>query len=76
MELQCPKCQKEIEFAGIQQQIYHCPECACELKIHAECNKCGEQLELLQACGAANLWCNKCNELKSKSTAIYSLQES
>ncbi|MCG6200322.1 zinc ribbon domain-containing protein [Psychromonas antarctica] len=74
MELTCPKCQNEIEYGGIQKQNYHCDACAGDFKLHAACDKCGDKLELLQACGAANLWCNSCNELKSKSTAIYTLQ--
>jgi len=73
MELQCPKCAHELESSGIQKR--HCPACNSDFKLHAACEKCGDELERLAACGAVNFWCNKCNELKSKSTAIYTLQE-
>lgn len=75
MELQCPKCDNKLEFEGIQKKIYHCVACNGDFKLHTACDKCNDKLELLQACGAANLWCHTCNELKSKSTAKYSLQE-
>ncbi|MFT6140407.1 MAG: tRNA(Ile2) C34 agmatinyltransferase TiaS [Psychromonas sp.] len=75
MVLTCPKCGHEIESNGIQKQHYHCDACSSDLKFNLRCDQCGSQLELLQACGAANLWCVKCNELKSKSSAIYSLME-
>ena len=74
MTLTCPECGQSIEYGGIQKKNYHCDGCESDYQLQADCEKCGDQLELLQACGAANLWCNTCNELKSKSTAIYSLQ--
>ncbi|ABM03009.1 conserved hypothetical protein [Psychromonas ingrahamii 37] len=75
MALKCPKCAYEIESKGIQKQHYYCDACDSDLKLHLLCEQCGSQLALLQACGAANLWCEQCNELKSKSSAIYSLIE-
>ncbi|WP_372880167.1 zinc ribbon domain-containing protein [Psychromonas sp.] len=73
MQLLCPKCNHEVVSSGAQKR--HCPACDSNFKLHAACDKCGDELERLQACGAVNFWCNKCNELKSKSTAIYTLVE-
>lgn len=73
MELPCPKCNHELQRVGVQKR--HCPACNSDFKLHFTCDKCGEKLEVLQACGAANLWCNKCNELKSKSSSPYLLEE-
>jgi tRNA(Ile2) C34 agmatinyltransferase TiaS len=75
MALKCPKCAHKIESEGIQKQNYHCDACSSDLKLHLLCDQCGAQLALLQACGAASLWCHRCNELKNKSSAIYSLIE-
>ncbi|MFT6986983.1 MAG: hypothetical protein ACJAT7_002833 [Psychromonas sp.] len=72
MQLQCPKCNHELARSSTLKA--HCPACDCDFKLDAACDKCGSQLELLQACGATNLWCDKCNELKSKSTAVYSVK--
>ena len=53
-----------------------CPMCDSEDLIYLgklgsmhcyRCRDCGEELERLAACGATNWWCNRCNELKSKS---------
>lgn len=75
MDLTCPKCGQSIENGGIQKKNYRCESCETDFQLQANCEKCGDKLTLLQACGAANLWCNSCNELKSKSAAIYSLHE-
>ncbi len=73
MQLQCPECQQELQRSGVLQR--RCESCQIDYKLHANCDKCGELLERLAACGAVNYWCNSCNELKSKSTAIYSLHK-
>ena len=73
MELQCPKCDHELQRSGIQKR--HCPACNSDFELHAACETCGDELQRLQACGAVNFWCDKCNELKSKKTAVYTLQE-
>jgi hypothetical protein len=75
MQLECPKCHQKFADASVQKQHYHCSACNSDFKLHFICDKCGDELELLQACGAANLWCNKCNELKSKSSSPYKLEE-
>jgi RecJ-like exonuclease len=75
MELKCPKCHQKIEGGSVQKQQYHCDSCGGDFKLYFTCDKCGDKLELLQACGAANLWCNTCNELKSKSSSPYVLEE-
>jgi peptide subunit release factor 1 (eRF1) len=75
MELTCPKCHQKFVDVSIQKQNYHCSACNSDFKLHFTCDKCGDELELLQACGAANLWCNRCNELKSKSSSPYTLKE-
>ncbi|WP_019615001.1 zinc ribbon domain-containing protein [Psychromonas ossibalaenae] len=73
MELQCPKCTGELARSGVLKR--RCEACDSDFKLHAACDKCGDELERLQACGAVNFWCHSCNELKSKSTAVYTLQE-
>ena len=73
MELNCPKCNGEVVRSGDFKR--HCDACDIDFEIHIACKDCGEQLERLKACGAVSFWCNKCNELKSKSTAIYTLKE-
>lgn len=59
----CPVCDKELEWDG----QYHCTECSAHYKKVGFCPECNAELEKLQACGAANYFCNTCNELKSKS---------
>lgn len=72
MQLYCPRCNHELERVSTLKA--HCPECDYNFALQSRCDKCGDELELLQACGAANLWCHSCNELKSKSAAIYTVQ--
>ena len=74
MELACPKCHQNIEGGSVQKQKYHCAACNSDFELHFTCDKCGDKLTLLQACGATNLWCDKCNELKSKSSSPYTLK--
>ena len=73
MDLQCLKCDAELERSGELQR--YCGSCGANFEIEISCNKCGDQLQRLKACGAVNFWCDKCNELKSKSTAVYELVE-
>ena len=73
MELQCPKCEHELVRSG--ELMRHCESCNSDFTIQIACNDCGEPVKRLKACGAVNLWCDNCNELKSKKTAIYSLKE-
>lgn len=62
-ENKCPDCKVELEWSG----QYHCHQCAGDFKKVGFCPDCDAELEKLQACGAANYFCNSCNELKSKS---------
>jgi len=71
-ELKCPSCGGEVEKI---EKGYQCKACGKKYVKRAKCPECGEKLEMLRACGATNLWCNKCNELKSKKEAIYYLEE-
>ncbi len=72
MELQCPKCNSELIRSGKLKR--HCESCSSDFKLHIACNSCGEEIERLVACGSVSFWCNNCNELKSKSTAVYTLK--
>ncbi|MGF1908819.1 zinc ribbon domain-containing protein [Vibrio kasasachensis] len=60
---QCPQCQQELDWQG----HYHCTSCMKDFVKLGFCPECQAELEKLQACGAANYFCNSCNELKSKS---------
>ncbi|NLS14291.1 DNA ligase [Vibrio sp. SM6] len=59
----CPKCLNPL----VWQAHYHCLPCNIEYQKRALCPDCGSEMEKLQACGAANYFCPRCNELKSKS---------
>jgi hypothetical protein len=59
----CPKCDKELSWNG----RYECESCNAAYVKMGYCPKCESELEKLQACGAANYFCNTCNELQSKS---------
>lgn len=59
----CPVCKQALEWDG----QYHCCQCQQHFSHHAFCPDCEAELEKLQACGAASYFCNRCNELKSKS---------
>lgn len=70
MENLCPQCDKELEWDG----QYHCTLCDKHYKKVGFCPECDAELEKLQACGAANYFCNTCNELKSKSRVCFEFQ--
>jgi len=65
----CPTCNAELERSGELKR--HCNECHSDFKIEITCRECGDVLQRLKACGAVSFWCEKCNEQKSKSTAVY-----
>ncbi|EGQ9271526.1 zinc ribbon domain-containing protein [Vibrio parahaemolyticus] len=67
----CPDCEVELEWTG----QYHCGQCESDFKKVGFCPDCGVELEKLQACGAANYFCNNCNELKSKSRVRFEFQK-
>ncbi|KPU83420.1 hypothetical protein JI57_01365 [Psychromonas sp. PRT-SC03] len=71
MQLKCPSCAQLIIRTGALKR--RCEHCQVDFILQIDCQDCGEKLERLQGCGAVNFWCHKCNELKSKKTAIYRL---
>jgi len=73
MQQLCPQCQTTLERSGDSKR--YCTSCDKNFVITIKCNKCGDALKRLKACGAVNFWCDQCNELKSKSSAIYNLIE-
>lgn len=66
----CPQCQNKLQWNG----QYHCQQCEQDFKKVGFCPECMAELEKLQACGAANYFCNTCNELKSKSRVRFVFQ--
>ena len=62
----CPECGKEMDW---EQGEYICAACQARYQKIMYCPTCDAELEKLVACGAANYFCNTCNELKSKSAA-------
>ncbi|EJE8515570.1 zinc ribbon domain-containing protein [Vibrio parahaemolyticus] len=57
----CPDCEVELEWTG----QYHCGQCESDFKKVGFCPDCG----------AANYFCNTCNELKSKSRVRFEFQK-
>ena len=72
--INCPSCGKKIEKNSMTGK-YTCTSCNKIFGKRAKCNKCGEELELLEACGAQQFFCNKCNELKSKKSCEFFIKE-
>ncbi|RJX74494.1 DNA ligase [Vibrio sinensis] len=70
-ENSCPSCGNELIWNG----HYHCEDCNVDYKKTGYCPDCEAELEKLQACGAANYFCNHCNELKSKSKVRFEFQK-
>ncbi len=70
MDNPCPTCGQELEWTG----QYHCSACTVDYCKVGFCPEGGSELEKLQACGAANYFCNQCNELKSKSKIRFVFQ--
>jgi hypothetical protein len=66
----CPKCESELVWDG----QYRCDFCEVHYTKVGFCPECSAALEKLQACGAANYFCNHCNELKSKSKIKFEFQ--
>ena len=71
MQTHCPQCNTELERSGELKR--HCRTCDSDFLLDVSCRECGQPLQRLKACGAVNFWCEECNELKSKSAAVYSL---
>lgn len=64
MQRLCPIHGTALEASG---KLWYCAGCRANYRTSGSCADCGEELERLAACGATNWWCNRCNELKSKS---------
>ena len=73
MQLSCPECQTELTHNGESKR--HCEHCHADFILNISCPQCEQPLQRLKACGAVSFWCDECNELKSKSTAVYSLNK-
>ena len=71
MELQCPQCEYLLQRTAELKR--HCKRCRSNYRIVISCNTCGDEIKRLSACGTVSHWCNHCNELKSKSLAVYTL---
>lgn len=72
MELPCPECAHTLVRSGELKR--YCESCERYFTLYISCNECGDEIERLKACGAVSFWCNMCNEMKSKSSAIYTLK--
>ena len=70
----CPNCGESIEKNG-QTGKYYCKTCEKTYGKRANCNVCGNELELLSACGAEQFFCNTCKELKSRKTLDFFIKE-
>lgn len=71
-QLLCPNCAQPLQRSG--EQLRHCRQCDVTFKLMIRCAQCNDELQRLKACGSVSFWCNCCNELKSKSSAVYQLQ--
>ncbi|MCG9665850.1 hypothetical protein VME0621_04503 [Vibrio mediterranei] len=67
---ECPDCKIALYWDG----QYFCKQCTKHFVKIGYCPDCQAEMEKLQACGAANYFCNSCNELKSKSRARFEFQ--
>ena len=66
VENPCPECGNEMEWDNGE---FVCATCNDRYKKILFCPTCEAELEKLASCGAANYFCNSCNELKSKTKA-------
>ncbi|UXI00697.1 zinc ribbon domain-containing protein [Photobacterium sp. TY1-4] len=60
----CPSCQLPLSW---KENGYYCDHCRHPVRKRAFCPDCEQELEKLNACGAASYFCPQCHELKSKS---------
>ncbi|SIR42731.1 zinc-ribbons [Aeromonas sp. RU39B] len=65
----CPLCGEDIDPRSRETTCSHCQGL---YRITASCPDCGEPLERLKACGAVDYFCNRCNQLVSKSRVNFS----
>ena len=74
----CPQCQQELAWqkgTSLGQGNYICHACQLTYQKQNYCPDCQEEVEKLQACGATNYFCKKCNSLKSKSRVTHDFKE-
>jgi len=74
MSTVCPACQADDWLK--QGEQWQCQSCQATFQVSWLCDRCGQPVELLKACGAVNYFCNHCNELKSKSAVQLKLTPS
>lgn len=69
--LKCPACQKE----GLdpRRQATRCTACGAAYTLKPFCSQCDDELERVQACGAVDFFCNRCNNLVSKRSARFEI---
>jgi len=65
----CPQCASELQRSD--ESMRYCGACQLAFHITIRCVQCSSPLQRLNACGAVSFWCDTCNELKSKRSAIY-----
>ncbi|MGB2078421.1 MAG: zinc-ribbon domain-containing protein [Vibrio sp.] len=71
---QCLQCQHPIDLSALHRRVeVLCPQCNQRHQIKAQCDKCSEPVERLNACGSVSYFCHHCNELKSKSNVNLTL---
>lgn len=70
----CPVCGAEMNKNN-RTGDYYCETCEKTFVKRANCDKCGNEAELLASCGAAQFFCNHCNELKSKKDLDFFFKE-
>lgn len=69
--LMCPHCQQEGLDA--RRAETNCTHCGKAYRLLPRCPTCNDELERVQACGAVDFFCHKCNGLVSKRSANYEL---
>ncbi|GAA4497735.1 zinc ribbon domain-containing protein [Pseudaeromonas paramecii] len=70
--LSCPACQ--AEGLDPRRSETSCTQCGKAFRLTPHCPDCDSELERVQACGAVDFFCNRCNNLVSKRAARYDIQ--
>lgn len=65
--LHCPACSGRLVADA---DHYRCEDCARLFEQQMSCDVCGDPIAPIKACGAVDYFCNRCNELKSKSKLV------
>lgn len=72
-QLNCPHCEQTLTRQG--KLNAHCDGCDVAYFINYHCPTCQQNTRAIKACGAVDLWCDTCNELVSKSSAIVRIKK-